>query len=239
MNIAEQPVVLFIPGFMQRGEAWRPVAEIVGERYRSICLDPQSATLAGRVEEIAAGGRDGVLVGYSLGGRLALTAALAAPQAFRALITVGAGAGITDPAERARRLAADQAFADWIETQPIETIVERWERQPIFATQSSDLVDRQRAARLSHDPAELATLLRSAGQGAMEPVWDRLGDFQIPVLALAGELDTAYLAHAARLAAAVPDGRSVSIAAAGHAPQLERPAETASSILEFLDARFG
>jgi len=235
----EQPAVLLIPGFMQRGEAWRPVAEIVGERYRSICLDPRGATLAARVEEVTAAGRDAVLVGYSLGGRLALGAALAAPEAFRGLVMVGAGAGITDPGERARRVAADRAFADWIETQPIETVVERWERQPIFATQSSDLVERQRPGRLSHDPKHLATLLRSAGQGAMEPVWDRLGGLRIPLLALAGELDSAYLAHAARLAAAVPEGRSTSIAAAGHAPQLERPAETARSILEFLDGHFG
>ena len=70
-------MVLFIPGFMQRGDAWRPVAELLPERYPSVLLDHAEHSLEGRLREIAEAASDGaVLVGYSLGGRLALRAAL-------------------------------------------------------------------------------------------------------------------------------------------------------------------
>ena len=71
-------MVLFIPGFMQRGDAWRPVAELLPERYPSALLDHGEHSLEGRLAEIAAAAGEGaVLVGYSLGGRLALRAVLA------------------------------------------------------------------------------------------------------------------------------------------------------------------
>ena len=72
-------MVLFIPGFMQRGDAWRPVAELLPERYPSTMLDHSEHSFEGRLREIAESGAGGVLVGYSLGGRLALRAALRSP----------------------------------------------------------------------------------------------------------------------------------------------------------------
>src|SRR5581483_4684719 len=111
--------------------------------------------------EIAASAPEGAaLVGYSLGGRLALHGVLSEPDRYGALILVGANAGIEDADARAARREADEQLAAWIETQPIEAVVERWERQPVFASQPERLVDEQRPGRLSHDPKQLATLLR-------------------------------------------------------------------------------
>src|SRR3954469_8034897 len=86
-------MVLFIPGFMQRGDAWRPVAELLPERYPSTLLDHAEHSFEGRMREIAEAGAGG-LVGYSLGGRLALRAALRNPQAVRSLVLVGSTAGL-------------------------------------------------------------------------------------------------------------------------------------------------
>ena len=71
--------MLFIPGFMQRGDAWRPVAELLPERYPSTMLDHGEHSFEGRLREIEQAGAE-VLVGYSLGGRLALRAALRSPR---------------------------------------------------------------------------------------------------------------------------------------------------------------
>src|SRR4051794_26402750 len=90
--------VLFVPGFMQRGEAWRAVAELLPERYPSTLLDHRSHDYEGRLAEIRAEGEGAVLAGYSLGGRLALHAALRDPTRFAALVTVGTSAGIEDGA---------------------------------------------------------------------------------------------------------------------------------------------
>src|SRR3954447_4395553 len=100
-------MVLFVPGFMQRRDAWRPVAELLPERYPSTLLDHREHDYAGRLAEIAAAGEGAVLFGYSLGGRLALRAAIRDPERYAGLVTVGASAGIEDAAMRAARAEAD------------------------------------------------------------------------------------------------------------------------------------
>src|SRR5688500_9916810 len=139
----DRPTLAFVPGFMQRRDAWAAVAGRLAERYPSVVADP-----AGERPPPGA-----VAVGYSMGRGLGLHAALAEPDRWRALGLVGVSAGVDDP--EARR-CADEELAKWIETHPIEEVVERWERLPVFATQETALVEAQRPGRLSFDPAELA-----------------------------------------------------------------------------------
>jgi 2-succinyl-6-hydroxy-2,4-cyclohexadiene-1-carboxylate synthase len=229
---AVAPTVTFVPGFMQRAEAWRPVAEPLSQRYRVRSLDFATWTFEERLGEVPAGG---ALVGYSMGGRLALHAALRNPGRTAALALVGASPGIEDPDEREARRRADEELAAWIEQHTIEEVVDRWEAQPVFATQSDRLRAQQRPGRLSHDPRQLATLLRSAGQGALEPVWDRLPELACPVLLIAGELDDRYAEAAQRMAGRLPDARVRLVPGAGHAPHLEAPLLVA----ELLDEHLG
>jgi 2-succinyl-6-hydroxy-2,4-cyclohexadiene-1-carboxylate synthase len=238
--VRDEASVVFVPGFMQRAAAWSPVAEVVRERYRSSCLDPDTWTFEERLAEIAAAAPPGsVLVGYSLGGRLVLHAALREPERYSALVIVGASAGIEHASERAERRAADEALAAWIEQRPIEEVVDRWEAQHVFSTQARELVAAQRPGRLSHHPRLLARLLRSAGQGTLEPVWDRLAELAPPLLAIAGERDERYAAAARRLARDAPHGEARLVPGAGHAPQLERPREVARLVVQFLDEHLG
>jgi 2-succinyl-6-hydroxy-2,4-cyclohexadiene-1-carboxylate synthase len=229
-------MVLFIPGFMQRGDAWRPVAELLPERYPSALLDHGEHTLEGRVAEIAAAAEEGaVLVGYSLGGRLALRAVVRDPGRYAGLVTVGATAGLDDPSLRSARAEADDRLAAWMETAPIEDIVAIWERQPLFADQPEVLIEEQRPGRLSHDPAGLAMLLRTAGQGVLEPVWHELLTLELPVLAIAGARDEGYVAAARRIADVAPHGRAEIVEDAGHAVHLQRPQRVAELIEAFLN----
>jgi 2-succinyl-6-hydroxy-2,4-cyclohexadiene-1-carboxylate synthase len=227
--------VLFVPGFMQRGDAWRPVAELLSERYPSVLLDHRQHTFEGRLTEIAEAGEGAVLCGYSLGGRLALRAALRDPGRYTALVTVGANAGLDDRIQRVARMEADDRLAAWIEGALIENVVAVWERQPLFADQSDLLVEQQREGRLSHDPRDLASLLRTAGQGALEPVWHALLGLELPLLAIAGARDEPSLAAAHRMADLAPRGRAAIVEEAGHAPQLQRPEAVAALLVELLD----
>jgi 2-succinyl-6-hydroxy-2,4-cyclohexadiene-1-carboxylate synthase len=226
------PEVVFLPGFMQHADTWSPIAAAVGESYPVRLLEFETWTFEERLEEIEAAAAGAVVVGYSMGGRLALHAALAVP--FAGLVTLGSSAGIEDADERRRRRAADLELADWIETHSIEEVVARWEANPVFASQSPSLVAAQRAGRLDHEPAALARLLRSVGQGALESIWDELATLRMPVLALAGENDGTYEAAARRIASLVPRGRCGVVAGAGHAAHLEAPDATRDAILAFV-----
>jgi 2-succinyl-6-hydroxy-2,4-cyclohexadiene-1-carboxylate synthase len=235
------PSVIFIPGFMQPAEAWADVAERVPQRYPSVLLRHVEHERESRIAEISAAAAkvdgDVVLCGYSLGGRLALNAAVREPDRYAAVVVLGAAAGIDEPAARQARQQADAKLAAWMETQPIEQIVEIWERQPLFADQSERLVEAQRPGRLSQDPRSLALLLRTAGQGTMEPIWGRLQTLDMPILALAGGRDERYRRAGRRIASEAPQGYAAVIEHAGHAAHLQRPGEFADALLAFLDER--
>jgi 2-succinyl-6-hydroxy-2,4-cyclohexadiene-1-carboxylate synthase len=233
------PALVLLPGFMQPADAWAPVAERLPERYPSLLLRHGEHSYEGRLGEIAAAGRGAVLCGYSLGGRLALHAALRDPAAYAGLVTLGVSAGIEAPAQREERRLGDEKLAGWMETQPIDAIVSVWERQPLFADQSDALVEAQRPGRLAQLPQDLALTLRSAGQGALEPVWDRLPGLSLPVLAMAGDRDERYTEAARRIASSVPDGRAEVVENAGHAAHLQQPEAVALLLTDFLDQHLG
>lgn len=209
---------------MQSCDAWAAVADRLAESYPS--------ALHERADELPQPGV--VPVAYSMGGRIVLHRALAEPGRWPALVLVGVSAGVDDPEARRK---ADEELAARVESSTIEDVVAHWEAQPVFATQSPEVVAAQREGRLSHDPGELAHLLRSYGQGVMPSVWDRLAELTVPVLLLAGELDEKYVAAGRRMAAALPDGAFRMIPGAGHAPQLEAPDAVAAELRAFLDER--
>jgi 2-succinyl-6-hydroxy-2,4-cyclohexadiene-1-carboxylate synthase len=227
-------MVLFIPGFMQRGDAWRPVAELLPERYPSVTLEHEESSFEGRLREIAEAGAGRLLVGYSLGGRLGLRAALRDPERYLGVVTIGATAGIDEPSLRTARAEADERLAAWMEAASIEDIVGLWERQPLFADQSEALIEEQRPGRLAQRPRDLAMTLRTAGQGVLEPVWHELLRLDLPLLAIAGARDEGYVSAAKRMADTARRGRAEVVEEAGHAVQLQRPDEVARLIEELL-----
>jgi 2-succinyl-6-hydroxy-2,4-cyclohexadiene-1-carboxylate synthase len=224
---------------MQRGDAWAPVAARIARRWRTALVDFDEPSLDACVDAVRDASAGGAVVGYSMGGRIALQAAVRHPDAFRALVLVGATAGIDDDALRRSRRAADEELAAWMELEGIDAVVDHWEAQAVFDTQSDDLVRAQRPGRLSHDPHDLAAMLRATGQGVLEPLWDRLGGVTIPVLAVAGEDDDKYAELAERLAGALPNGRVAIVPGAGHAAHLERPEAFAELVAGFLDEHLG
>ncbi|WP_324716728.1 2-succinyl-6-hydroxy-2,4-cyclohexadiene-1-carboxylate synthase [Carboxydochorda subterranea] len=183
------------------------------------------------------------LLGYSMGGRVAMHLALAAPGRVRSLVVESASPGIEDPEERARRRAQDEELALLLEREGIRAFVERWESQPLFATQAAldpAVRDAVRADRLSQRPHGLAFALRGLGAGVQQPLWNALGGLRLPVLVLAGEKDARYRHLARRMGALVPGARVAVVEGAGHAVHLERPEAFRSLVLEFLagvDAR--
>ena len=207
--------MLFIPGFMQRGDAWRPVAELLPERYPSVLLDHRAHSFESRLAEIAAAGEGRVLVGYRWAAGW-LCAALRDPDRYAGVVTLGATAGIEEPTLRSARAEADERLAAWMEVTPIEDIVGIWERQPLFADQPESLIEEQRAGRpRPATPAELALILRTAGQGVLEPVWHELLRLELPVLQRRRGPRRGRVERSGRIADAAPRGRHEVIEDAG------------------------
>src|SRR5207302_6106014 len=174
------------------------------------------------------------LVGYSLGGRLALWLAARHPERVLSLTTIGAHAGL-EPAERAARAAADAALAERIERDGIDWFAGYWAARPMFARLAgrADLD----AMRRDQDAAAVAAMLRGLGPAAVEPFWDRLAAITSPALFIAGAEDGRYPELAHRLAAAVPRGRAEIVPGAGHAVHLENPDQVARLLRAHLSSR--
>jgi 2-succinyl-6-hydroxy-2,4-cyclohexadiene-1-carboxylate synthase len=192
---------------------------------------PLDADLRAAADRLVDVGGVATYVGYSMGGRIALHAALAHPDRVVGLVLIGATAGLEDEDERAARRVADERLADRIEEIGVEAFVDEWLRNPLFAglTAETDL----RADRLRNTAGGLAASLRATGTGTQEPLWDRLGDITAPVLVIAGEHDPKFREIGERMSAALPDATFVVVPGAGHSVHLEQPAATADAIADW------
>jgi 2-succinyl-6-hydroxy-2,4-cyclohexadiene-1-carboxylate synthase len=236
------PDVVLLHGFTHTGASWDPVVAALAERYRALAPDIRGhgaaagrgpVTLDGVLDDVAAAAPSRfTLVGYSMGGRIALHAALApalAPRVER-LLLIGASPGIADPAERAERRAADDRLADEVEQMSIEEFGRRWALTPVLAGQPPAVAAAVHADRLRNQPAGLAHALRGLGAGALGSLWDRLSEVRAPTTLIAGERDGKFRAIASDMARALPTADVAVIPGAGHAVHLEAPEPVAALI---------
>ena len=156
--------------------------------------------------------RGDTLLGYSLGGRLALHALLAGARYERAIF-ISTGLGIEDESARAARRASDEAWAHRFESEDWESVINAWNAQPVLAGPSLP------RSRDDYD----SRALRDWSSGALPPVASRLHELTIPTLWIAGARDTKYVAEAQRAASLARDARVAIIDDAGHRVPWERP----------------
>lgn len=182
------------------------------------------------------------LVGYSMGGRLALAYAARNPAQVRRLVLESSSPGLETEDERAARRAADEELARFIEREGTEAFVERWEALELFESQRSlpgATRASHRARRLLNHPRSLAASLRGMGTGALPSYWEALPGVRCPVLVLVGALDRKFAAIGARMAALLPDARLVEVGGAGHTIHLERPETWLGAVVPFLTEEAG
>lgn len=235
------PRLVLVHGFTQTSQCWGPEADDLARDHEVIRVD---APGHGRSADVLAGLRTGAsligaeggeatYLGYSMGARFCLHLALASPELVRGLVLVGGTAGIEDPAERAARRARDAEIADRIEAQGLEPFLDDWLRQPLFASLPPERAFR--SERLANTVDGLRSSLDQAGTGTQDPSWHRLGDLQMPVLVVAGELDTKFAALADRMASTIGANATLAlIPQAGHAAHLEQPQTFLSTLRPWL-----
>jgi 2-succinyl-6-hydroxy-2,4-cyclohexadiene-1-carboxylate synthase len=234
MIVGMAPTVVFLHGFTHTGRSWHPVIAALGERYTSVADDIRGhgdaservpVSLKAVIEDVdaAAGPERYTLVGYSMGGRIALHVALAAGDRVERLVLIGASPGIADEGERSARRRADEKLAGEIERSSIEEFARRWAQTPVLAGLPPAALDAAHADRLRSTPAGLARALRGLGTGALPPLWERLGELAMPVTLAVGERDEKFQGIAAEMAVRVPRAPVVIVPGVGHAVHLEAP----------------
>jgi 2-succinyl-6-hydroxy-2,4-cyclohexadiene-1-carboxylate synthase len=248
------PIVV-LHGFSGSTETMAPLTDQLVDRHRVLSLDlvghgfSEKPTDVDRYSmDVAVGQVTGLiadrgegpvhLIGYSMGGRVALAAALAAPERVRSLTVIGGTPGISDPAARRARIAADEALADRIEENGVEWFADHWMEQPFFITQrrlGAGHLATAREQRLTNAPHALANSLRGMGTGAQPSLWHRLTDLAMPLMYLVGEDDTKFRAVGEQVVAAVHEGLLAVVPGAGHAVHIEALPTTAEAILHFIE----
>jgi 2-succinyl-6-hydroxy-2,4-cyclohexadiene-1-carboxylate synthase len=205
-------VIWCLHGFLGAGTDWKPFeaawSEASGHPVRALDFfdKPLAAETPARwaaafVRSLRNVDPDPIVVGYSLGGRLALHALLAEPTLFRAAVIVSSGLGVEGEEARQERRVRDDWWGARFESEPWDIVVGDWNRQPIFA--GSPFPDERDEMEFDRDA--LATALRWWSPAVQKPLAPVLGTVTTPVLWVAGERDARYVDEARRAAAILPN----------------------------------
>jgi 2-succinyl-6-hydroxy-2,4-cyclohexadiene-1-carboxylate synthase len=247
-----RPAVLFLHGFMGSKAEWTGVTNALDCEFRCVAVDlPGHGVSTGLPDEryTVEGAAEAVLrvldrleipravlVGYSMGGRLALYLALRHPDRCAGLFLESASPGLEDAGERAARCRADEGKAALLEGGDLRGFLHYWYRQPLFAplARDEDLLRRTIEDKTRNDPAELAKSLQGMGTGRQPSLWGELPDLRVPALAVAGGLDEKFVGISRRMASINAGMRSAVVPDAGHNVHAEAPGAYLSLLGSFL-----
>jgi 2-succinyl-6-hydroxy-2,4-cyclohexadiene-1-carboxylate synthase len=236
----DEVVALDLPGHGAssevRADLWT-TADLVAATLADLAVPPTGDGTRTAIDPGADAGPRGpvTLLGYSMGGRVALHVALAHPDLVQRLVLVGATPGIEDDAERAARRTADEALADRIEAIGVPAFLDEWLALPLFAGLAPEQA--HRPERMANTAAGLASSLRLTGTGTQEPLWDRLGELTMPTLLVTGALDPKFTNIARRMLPRLGGpAEHVVVPDAGHTAHLEQPDRFSAELHAWLDA---
>ncbi|SFA91790.1 2-succinyl-6-hydroxy-2,4-cyclohexadiene-1-carboxylate synthase [Lentibacillus halodurans] len=177
------------------------------------------------------------LIGYSMGGRTALSFALVYPERVKSLTLESTSPGLADKEERQNRRNNDEKLAQRIEAEGIEAFVKYWENMPLFQSQQQlpeAVRETIRTERLSHSEEGLAQSLRFMGTGAQPSWWEKLQHLNTPVLLVTGELDRKFMDINKAMVKLMPSADHVTVKNSGHAIHVEQHATFGKIVNGFL-----
>ncbi|MDR6121976.1 2-succinyl-6-hydroxy-2,4-cyclohexadiene-1-carboxylate synthase [Bacillus sp. SLBN-46] len=178
------------------------------------------------------------LLGYSMGGRLALTFAILFPERVRKLILESASPGLLTETERELRRMKDAELAKFIKDRGIQAFVDYWEEIPLFSTMKSlpkSINESIRSQRLNNSPIGLANSLLGMGTGAQPSWWGRLNELEMDVLLLTGKKDNKFCLLAEKMLKELKNGTWTIFENSGHAIHVEEKEKFGTIVSDFLN----
>ncbi|WP_309398783.1 alpha/beta fold hydrolase [Cerasicoccus maritimus] len=211
----------------------------------ALVADPDALVLDDFLDEVesarrrivAETGRTPILLGYSMGGRVALHAVARNPSKWRALVTVGATPGIADPTRRLDRLMMDEDLAHRMREQTVDEFLQAWQSMPIIQSQDNirpEILEPLRERRRRNDPVQLAGALLAMSTGRIPSLWDYLVDLDLPCLITTGAFDHKFCDIAHSMEPRLPYPSMAVVPKVGHCAHLEAPEQFLRVLLSFV-----
>ena len=250
---AGNPALLFLHGFMGSSADWGDIVPVFSPRRYCISIDlpghgqtkveseddfrmgPCADSIVRIMDKLSIERTD--LVGYSMGGRLALYLAIHHPDRFGCVIIESASPGLKTEAERLERVESDNKLAEKIKNTPMDRFLDDWYSQPLFSTidksspEFAGLVKR----RLANDPDGLALSLKGMGTGAQPSLWPHLDKITARLLLIVGEHDSKFMSIASEMSGLCPSAEVAIIPGAGHNVHFENEQEYLNQVRLFLE----
>ncbi|WP_010647289.1 2-succinyl-6-hydroxy-2,4-cyclohexadiene-1-carboxylate synthase [Oceanobacillus massiliensis] len=179
------------------------------------------------------------MVGYSMGGRTALSFVRLYPDHILSLTLESASPGLALEEERVQRIEKDEHLATRLERDGIESFVDFWEDIPLFDSQRRlplNVQEKIRQERLSQSPQGLAQSLRTMGTGRQPSCWEVLSTIDKPVLLIVGEFDSKFIHINKKMQNELISGNLIICEDAGHAIHVEKPAVFGKIVSGFIEA---
>ncbi len=246
----KQPLLL-LHGFMGSGRDWQKLAAELAAEFFCICpdlpghgqnladsyewnMDNCLQALLNMLDEMAIPAVH--LLGYSMGGRLALYLAIHASRRFRSVVLESASPGLEKREGRRERMMNDQLLAAKIKRLGMTQFINEWYQLPLFASLAmhEDLPE-MKARRVKNRPKALAKSLAEMGTGAQPSLWPKLADNKLPLLLLVGEKDRKFVSIAKKMAVMGNQIIVREIAGCGHNIHFENPAAFLQETRTFFD----
>ena len=247
------PSIIFLHGFLGSHEDWLPICEELSGKYHCVLPDlpGHGKTMATRQTDFRMfstatsligylddhGIRQSHLVGYSMGGRLALYLAVHFQTYFMTVTLESANPGLPEKEEKLRRVELDEERAQEIQTTPAELFLRKWYSAPLFKTlrehpDFEHLIEQ----RLKMKNRDWSRSLRGMGLGKQPSLWRRLKFLSAPILILAGEKDEKFRNIALKMTEINPGFRLSVIKGCGHNIHFEKEARFLREINQFLNS---
>ncbi len=245
---ADSPITVFLHGFLGSSAEFDPIAARLDDRALMIDLpghgetrfsEPYTMTntaaaIINLLDQLEIDRAH--LVGYSMGGRLALYLALNHPERFPASVIESGSPGLKTEQERSERIKRDRKLANQIETDFNQFLID-WYNQPLFQSIKAHPNFEQMLKERSHNnPIELARSLREMGTGMQPSLWEKLKLHHNPLLLIVGECDHKFVALNQEMASLCETAEIAIAPDAGHNVHFEKMEWYGNRINHFFQA---
>ena len=241
----ENPWVVFLHGFLGNHQDWQPIYDQLSHNYYCLVFDlpghghsgeVYTESLTGFLSQMKEALKEKpifALVGYSMGGRLALSLLLESSLAMKKLVLESASAGLTSIEEKKQRLESEERWHKLLTIENMHLFLEKWYEQPVFANLTSEQKKEYIRLRKKNNPLFLSQALKAFSLGVQKSYWDKLSKIKNPVLLLTGSQDQKFYKINQAMVGELPLGQH-QVVSGGHNIHQENPQEYLRCLQRFL-----